>query len=98
MPLNIVFLRPQNWSRLKPYYYSTTTAVKVFYFPANFFVFSGFGPLSILCQGRPGSRASRQMAAPIALWWPTKAAAFASAEAADPTIDARACTVQKEHA
>ena len=29
MPLNIVFLRPQNWSRLKPYCYSTITAVKV---------------------------------------------------------------------
>ena len=29
MPLNVVFLRPQNWSRLKPYYQSTTTAVKV---------------------------------------------------------------------
>ena len=28
MPLNIVFLKPQNWSRLKPYYYSTITAVK----------------------------------------------------------------------
>ena len=30
MPLNIVFVRPQKWSRLKPYYYSTITAVKVF--------------------------------------------------------------------
>ena len=29
MPLKIVFLRPQNWSRLKPYYSSTITAVKV---------------------------------------------------------------------
>ena len=29
MPLNTVFLRPQNWSRLKPYYSSTITAVKV---------------------------------------------------------------------
>ena len=28
MPLKIVFLRPQNWSQLKPYYYSTITAVK----------------------------------------------------------------------
>ena len=28
MPLNIVLLRPQNWSRLKPYYKSTITAVK----------------------------------------------------------------------
>ena len=28
MPLNIVFLRPQNWSQLKPYYYSTIAAVK----------------------------------------------------------------------
>ena len=30
MPLNVVFLRPQNWSRLKPYYSSTITAVKGF--------------------------------------------------------------------
>ena len=30
MPWNILFLRPQNRSRLKPYYSSTTTAVKVF--------------------------------------------------------------------
>ena len=29
MPLKIVFWRPQNWSRLKPYYYSTSTAIKV---------------------------------------------------------------------
>ena len=29
MPLNIVLLRPQNWSRLKPYYESTITSVKV---------------------------------------------------------------------
>ena len=28
MPLKILFLRPQNWSRLKPYYQSTITAVK----------------------------------------------------------------------
>ena len=28
MPLRIVFLRPQNWSQLKPYYESTITAVK----------------------------------------------------------------------
>ena len=28
MPLNVVFLRPQNWSRLKPYYESTITAIK----------------------------------------------------------------------
>ena len=28
MPLNIVFLRPQTWSWLKPYYWSTITAVK----------------------------------------------------------------------
>ena len=28
MPLKIVFLRPQNWSRLKPYYSSTMTTVK----------------------------------------------------------------------
>ena len=28
MPLDIVFRRPQNWSRLKPYYESTITAVK----------------------------------------------------------------------
>ena len=32
MPLKIVFSRPQNWSRLKPYYQSTTTAVKVLIF------------------------------------------------------------------
>ena len=30
MPLNIVFLRAQNWSRLKPYYQNTITAVKEF--------------------------------------------------------------------
>ena len=30
MPLKIVLLRPQNWSRLKPYYSSIITAVKVF--------------------------------------------------------------------
>ena len=30
MPLKIVFSRPQNWSRLKPYYSSTITAVKDF--------------------------------------------------------------------
>ena len=29
MPLEIVFLRPQNWSRLKPNHSSTITAVKV---------------------------------------------------------------------
>ena len=28
MPLKIAFLRPPNWSRLKPYYQSTITAVK----------------------------------------------------------------------
>ena len=28
MPLNIVFSRPQNWSRLKPYYSSTITTSK----------------------------------------------------------------------
>ena len=29
MPINIVLLRPQNWSRLKPYCKSTTTTVEV---------------------------------------------------------------------
>ena len=29
MPLSVVFLLPQNWSRLRPYYQSTNTAAKV---------------------------------------------------------------------
>ena len=53
MPLSIVFLRPQNWSRLKPNYQSTTTAVEV---NLNFYLsltsvcldFTSFKPLFYL--------------------------------------------------
>ena len=30
MPFKIVFLRPPNWSQLKPFCYSTIAAIKVF--------------------------------------------------------------------
>ena len=50
MPLKIVLLKPQNSCRLKPYYWSTITAVKVFarnssrksFFPEDLGVISPF--------------------------------------------------------
>ena len=34
MPLKLVFSKPQNWSRLKPFYSSTIIAVKILFFHA----------------------------------------------------------------
>ena len=48
MPLNIVFLRPQIWSRLKPYYESTITSV----FTYNWGLFAS-GSSFFLTVGEP---------------------------------------------
>ena len=50
MPLNIVFWRPQNRSRLKPYYQNTITAVKEFLKPRNSDCISNLGRVAFTGQ------------------------------------------------
>ena len=77
MPLSVVFLRPQNRSRLKPYYQSTITAFKVVAekcLTTNFGPFGAAFPEERVRQEKRAQRLTLWVQRPpggvVKRWWP----------------------------